>query len=78
LKKISNAVNVSALNKDILKLIQAIENSYSKLDINNEKIIYNTRQLALVKSSANAISEAILGLNNGMGSDVVIVDIQKA
>ena len=78
LKKTNNQINVSAKNKQINSLIEAINKTYSFLKINNDKIIYNTRQLSLILSSLNSIEEGIKGIMDGMGSDVVIVDIQKA
>lgn len=71
-------INISALNKDINKLINIIKLMYKDIDLNNEKIVNNTRQLSLIDSSKIAITEAIKGLENGFQPDTIIIDITKA
>ena len=71
-------INISAKNKDIQQLVDAIKSKFKDIDLNNHKIINNTRQLSLIDKSLRHINESIEGLNNGVGPDTVIVDIQKA
>ena len=71
-------VSISAKEKNIDNLLEAIKNIYKDIDLNNDKIVNNTRQLALIDSAKIAINEAINGLQNGLQPDTVIVDITKA
>ena len=71
-------VSISAKNRDIKELINAIKNLFKDIDLNNKKIINNVRQLSLIDSSKLLIKEAINGLLNGHQPDTVIVDITKA
>ncbi len=71
-------VSISAKNKDIKSLIEAIKDLFKEIDLNDSKIITNTRQISLIKAALISIDEAINGLENTIGPDVVIVDIQKA
>ncbi len=71
-------ISISAKDNKITELFNAIENKYKDIDLNDERIIYNTRQFSLIKSSLLSIQEAIRGLQNKLGPDTVIIDIQKA
>ena len=73
-----DGINISAKNGEIKSLINAIKNIYKDIDLNNNKIINNTRQLSLIISSKNSVEEAIKGLENKFEPSVVIIDIQKA
>jgi tRNA modification GTPase len=74
----SKGISISAKNKDIKSLIDSIKKMYKDIDLNNNKIINNTRQLSLIISSQKSIKEAIKGLENNFQPDTVIIDIQKA
>ena len=71
-------LSISAKNNDISSLVKEIENTYKKIDINNNKIINNARQLSLIKSSLFSMEEGISSLNEGNTPDMVIIDIRKS
>ena len=71
-------INISAKNQEIQPLIDAIKKIYKDIDLNDDKIINNTRQLSLIISSKKSIEDAIKGLENKFEPSVVIIDIQKA
>ncbi len=77
LKK-QTGISICAKNRKISQLYKAIEDQYKSIDLKDEYVVTNTRQLALIKSSLLSIIEAIKGLENGVGPEVVIIDIQKA
>ncbi len=74
----TDGISISAKNNDIKELTDAISSIYENIDISDEKIINNTRQLSLLNSSLLSIEEALTSLSKGETPDVVIVDIQKA
>jgi len=74
----SEGINISAKEKDISQLIKKIKGIYADINLSNDKIITNTRQLSLIESSKISIEEAINELASGLGPDTVIIDIQKA
>ncbi|MBN3534386.1 tRNA uridine-5-carboxymethylaminomethyl(34) synthesis GTPase MnmE [Mycoplasma procyoni] len=69
---------ISAKNNDISELETKLIENYKNIDLNNEKVITNIRQLSLIKSSLLAIERTIEGLESGFEPDVVIVDLRKA
>lgn len=71
-------ISISAKSKDISQLINAIKDIFKEVDLNDSKIITNTRQLSLIKSSLISIDEAISALENSIDPDTVIIDISKA
>ncbi|NQZ65612.1 MAG: tRNA uridine-5-carboxymethylaminomethyl(34) synthesis GTPase MnmE [Mycoplasmatales bacterium] len=73
-----DGISINAKNKEISNLTKEIKNIFKDIDLNNEKIINNTRQLSLIDSAKININEAITGLKEGMLPDTVIIDIQKA
>ena len=77
IKKV-DGISISAKNGDIEPLIESIKLRFNEIDLNNEMIVNNTRQLTLISSSLNLIKESINGLENGNGPDVVIIDIRSA
>ncbi|WP_436358687.1 tRNA uridine-5-carboxymethylaminomethyl(34) synthesis GTPase MnmE [Mycoplasma sp. 480] len=78
-KKLDNTkIYISAKNKEIENLENEIIKNYQNIDINNEKVITNIRQLSLIKSSFLSIENAIFSLKNGFEPDVVIVDLRKS
>lgn len=76
--KKQKGVSTNAKDKDIKELTKAIKNIYKDIQLDNKKIINNTRQLALIDSAKNGINEAIQGLENHMLPDTIIIDIQKS
>ncbi|TNK83799.1 tRNA uridine-5-carboxymethylaminomethyl(34) synthesis GTPase MnmE [Mycoplasmopsis pullorum] len=74
----SSVVYTSAINNQIETLEKALVEKFSGIDIENDKILSNTRQLALIKECLNHLNEAKNSLENFMTFDVVIVDIANA
>ena len=73
-----DGISISAKNKEISELLNAIKNTFKEIDLNDSKIITNTRQLSLIKSALISIEEAINALENQIDPDTVIIDVQKA
>lgn len=73
-----DGINISAKNKDIDVLINAIKDSFKDIDLNDSKIVYNTRQLSLIEKAKEATQNSIHALENGMNPDEVIIDIRQA
>ncbi len=71
-------ISISAKENKITELFNAIENKFKDIDLNDERIVYNTRQLSLIKAALISIQDAINGLEMQLGPDTVIIDIQKA
>ncbi|TNK94780.1 tRNA uridine-5-carboxymethylaminomethyl(34) synthesis GTPase MnmE, partial [Mycoplasmopsis pullorum] len=74
----SSVVYTSAINNQIETLEKALVEKFSGIDIENHKILSNTRQLALIKECLNHLNEAKNSLEDFMTFDVVIVDITNA
>ena len=71
-------ISISAKENDVKELLDAIESHFETIDLNDDRIVYNTRQLALIDSSFNSINDSINGLSMGMEPDEVIVDVREA
>lgn len=69
---------ISAISNDIKNLEKAMIQKFKNVDINNEKILSNTRQISLIKKTYQKLSDAKEALINGTTFDVVIVDIHEA
>ncbi|MGZ9755794.1 tRNA uridine-5-carboxymethylaminomethyl(34) synthesis GTPase MnmE [Mycoplasma sp. 394] len=76
--KNTNIVNVSALNNDIKELEEAMVKNFADINIFDERIFNNTRQLSLIKSALNSIKEARKSLQNDQTYDVIIIDLYNA
>ncbi len=75
----SNQLSISALNKDIKPLIQAIEQMFAtQIMVIDEDILNNERQIALAKQARLSITQAIQALHDEMELDIVLIDIEKA
>ncbi|AZZ65809.1 tRNA uridine-5-carboxymethylaminomethyl(34) synthesis GTPase MnmE [Metamycoplasma phocicerebrale] len=78
-KKVSkNFVQISAINKNIWELKNALIKNYLNLDYSDPELIYNTRRLGLLKHANNCLYDALNGLKQGFGPEVVILDINKS
>ncbi|ADE19564.1 tRNA uridine-5-carboxymethylaminomethyl(34) synthesis GTPase MnmE [Mycoplasma crocodyli] len=77
-KKDKNKIYISALNKEILNLEKEIIKNYSNINLEDERILANTRQLALIEDAKNKLLCAKNNLINNETFDVVIVDIHEA
>ena len=71
-------ISISAKEKEITQLIDAIKDSFKDINLDDSKIVYNTRQLSLIEKSLSASEEALKALESGMQPDEVIVDIRLA
>ena len=76
--KTNDGINISAKNKLISQLVKAINSIYKKINISNEKILANVRQLSLIEAARISIKDAITALKSGLGPEIVIIDIQKS
>ncbi|WP_027121348.1 tRNA uridine-5-carboxymethylaminomethyl(34) synthesis GTPase MnmE [Mycoplasma leonicaptivi] len=74
----SEIINISALNKEISELEKALIKDFKNIDIFDERIFSNTRQLSLIKQSLNNLKEAQISIQNGYTYDVIIVDLYSA
>ncbi|MCU4117006.1 tRNA uridine-5-carboxymethylaminomethyl(34) synthesis GTPase MnmE [Mycoplasma zalophi] len=73
-----NKIKISALNNDLEELEIALVENYKDIDLNSDYLIYNTRQLAAIKSAKLNLEEALNGLEYGFGPEVIVVDITEA
>lgn len=71
-------VKISAKDGNIKELISAIKNKYTEIDLNDNKIISNQRQLSLIEKSNQYLIDCINSLESGLTPDVVIVDLRMA
>lgn len=78
LKYINGKTNISVVNNDIKELMNILHNKILNIDISNDSIIYNSRQLSLITLAKNSIKSSISSLETGHTPDVVIVDLQLA
>ncbi|MGX9340564.1 tRNA uridine-5-carboxymethylaminomethyl(34) synthesis GTPase MnmE [Mycoplasma sp. 4044] len=79
--KISHKPNqalISAKNNEIESLLDLIKKQFANIDFNNPDLIYNTRQLSLIKSAKNNLSDALDALEQGFGTEVIVVDLTEA
>lgn len=76
--KSHDGINISAKNKDIIELVDAIQDKFKDIDLSNDKIVYNTRQLSLIEAALISVNEAISALENGMQPDEIIIDVRTA
>lgn len=76
--KIDKLTYISALKEDIEDLKNEMINSFKDIDIENDIMLTNTRQLSLVQAAFNNLTDALNSLNYNMTFDVIIVDITKA
>ncbi|EGV00601.1 tRNA modification GTPase TrmE [Mycoplasmopsis columbina SF7] len=74
----SNYVYISAKNNDIESLENALKLNFNLDNLNNEDFLNNARQLSLIKQAKLNIQEGIKTLENGLDSDLVIVDLRRA
>ncbi|EFF41327.1 tRNA uridine-5-carboxymethylaminomethyl(34) synthesis GTPase MnmE [Mycoplasmopsis alligatoris] len=74
----SDLVLTSALNNDIIDLEKEIISKYSNINLDDERILNNTRQISLIEEAKNNLNNAIKSLNLGLTFDVIIVDIYNA
>ncbi|UUD36319.1 tRNA uridine-5-carboxymethylaminomethyl(34) synthesis GTPase MnmE [Mycoplasmopsis citelli] len=71
-------VSISAKENQIKELENALVAHFDNINVLDERILSNTRQLSLVKQALISIDNAILSIQSGMTFDVIIVDLYDA
>lgn len=78
LNQFPDAVNISALNHDLKQLEEKIKEKFKDLDYNDEPLLFNARQLGLLKNALNNIIQAKQQASKGQVIDIIAIDIQSA
>ncbi len=79
LVKRKEVLSISALNKDIKPLINAIQQMFeTQMMVIDANILNNERQIALSKQAKQALDQAISALDQDMELDIVLIDIENA
>lgn len=73
-----DAVNISALNHDLKQLEEKIKEKCKDLDYNDEPLLFNARQLGLLKNALNNVIQAKQQASKGQVIDIIAIDIQSA
>lgn len=73
-----DAVNISALNHDLKQLEEKIKEKFKDLDYNDEPLLFNARQLGLLKNALNNVIQAKQQASKGQVIDIIAIDIQSA
>lgn len=78
-KMVEDGIAISARNKDIQPLVDAIEETYAKeIVAAKEDTLNNERQIGLAISAKNHMIEVVRTLEDGMPLDLVTMDLQCA
>ncbi|QBF34884.1 tRNA uridine-5-carboxymethylaminomethyl(34) synthesis GTPase MnmE [Mycoplasmopsis phocirhinis] len=72
------ALSISAHHSKIEKLQDELVNKFNKIELNNADYVTNARQLSLIKKANISVKNAIQALQNGVYTDLVIIDITEA
>lgn len=78
LNQFPDSVNISALNHDLKQLEDKIKEKFKDLDYNDEPLLFNARQLGLLKNALNNIIQAKQQASKGQVIDIIAIDIQSA
>lgn len=78
LNQFPDAVNISALNHDLKQLEEKIKEKFKDLDYNDEPLLFNARQLGLLKNALNNVIQAKQQASKGQVIDIIAIDIQSA
>ncbi len=73
-----DAVYISALNHDLKQLEDKIKEKFKDLDYNDEPLLFNARQLGLLKNALNNVIQAKQQASKGQVIDIIAIDIQSA
>lgn len=74
-----NALQISALNKDIQPLIDEIEKMFAKnLLATKQPLLHNQRQIGLFQQAFYYIQAAKQSIENGYEVDIITIDLQQA
>ncbi|VEU59549.1 tRNA uridine-5-carboxymethylaminomethyl(34) synthesis GTPase MnmE [Mesomycoplasma neurolyticum] len=77
-KNSQEKIQISVKNNDIEQLEKALNKLVKNVDLNNEKLVINSRQLSLIKAAYLNIESALMSLKENYGPEVVIIDIRQA
>ena len=78
LNQFPDAVYISALNHDLKQLEDKIKEKFKDLDYNDEPLLFNARQLGLLKNALNNVIQAKQQASKGQVIDIIAIDIQSA
>ncbi|AXE61018.1 tRNA uridine-5-carboxymethylaminomethyl(34) synthesis GTPase MnmE [[Mycoplasma] phocae] len=70
-------VYISAKNNNVWDLKSSLMRNYFNINFDDSDILYNTRKLSLLKQASLSLKEALKGLEDGFGPEVVILDLTK-
>ena len=73
-----NTIFISAKTKDIEPLIQELERVASHYELGNETVVNNARHADALGKSSEALQKVLSGLDTGLTSDMVALDIRNA
>ncbi|PCJ63865.1 MAG: tRNA uridine-5-carboxymethylaminomethyl(34) synthesis GTPase MnmE [Bacteroidetes bacterium] len=73
-----NTVFISAKNKDISPLISELERIASHYEFGNETVVNNARHADALAKSSEALQKVLEGLDTGLTSDMVALDIRNS
>lgn len=69
---------ISAKDKVVEPLIQRLEDIASNYEFGNETMVTNTRHMEALGNSAASLTDVLNGLDTGLSSDLVALDIRQA
>jgi tRNA modification GTPase len=75
---LDNVLPIAAKSGDIQSLLGALEEIASSLEYGNETLVNNARHEDALAKSADALNDVLNGLNTGISSDLVALDIRQA
>lgn len=73
-----NMVLISSKENSLWELKNALVKNYLNIDLDDPQIIFNNRKLSLLKQAKISINTALESLSQGLGPEVVILDINEA
>ncbi|MBT8327871.1 MAG: GTP-binding protein, partial [Bacteroidia bacterium] len=73
-----NTVFISAKNKDISKLTSELERIAGQYEFGNETIVNNARHADALTQSSESLNQVITGIESGITSDLIALDIRNA
>ena len=73
-----NTVFISAKNKDFTSLITELERIAGQYEFGNETIVNNARHADALTQSSESLNDVITGIDSGITSDLIALDIRNA
>ncbi|WP_426461299.1 tRNA uridine-5-carboxymethylaminomethyl(34) synthesis GTPase MnmE [Mycoplasma hafezii] len=74
----NDLIYISAINNDIKPLEEALVSNFKNIDIMDERIFNNTRQLSLIKSALMSLEDSLNAMLDSQTYDVIIIDLYNA